>query len=86
MFLQCGLGLEDGPTLLADMRLDIRMLPLDVLPDVSESIAIELTDPTFVVLLSIVSFEVKLLVLDVAEGLTAHITDMLWFLMDQYML
>lgn len=37
------------------MGLDVRMLPLDVLPDVGEGIAVELTDSTLVVLLSIVS-------------------------------
>lgn len=37
------------------MGLDVGMLPLDVLPDVGEGIAVELTDPTLVVLLPIVS-------------------------------
>lgn len=37
------------------MGLDVRMLPLNVLPDVGEGIAVELTDSTLVVLLSIVS-------------------------------
>lgn len=86
MFLECSLGLEDGSALLADVGLDVRMLPLDVLPDVGEGIAIELTDPTLVVLLPIVSFEVELLVLDVTEGLTTHITDMLRLFMDQNVL
>lgn len=86
MFLECSLGLEDGSALLADMGLDVRMLPLDVLPDVGEGIAVELTDPTLVVLLPIVSFEVELLVLDVTEGLTTHITDMLRLFMDQNVL
>lgn len=86
MFLECSLGLEDGSALLADMGLDVGMLPLDVLPDVGEGIAVELTDPTLVVLLPIVSFEVELLVLDVTEGLTTHITDMLRLFMDQNVL
>lgn len=86
MFLECSLGLEDGSALLADVGLDVRMLPLDVLPDVGEGIAVELTDPTLVVLLPIVSFEVELLVLDVTEGLTTHITDMLRLFMDQNVL
>lgn len=86
MFLECSLGLEDGSALLADVGLDVGMLPLDVLPDVGEGIAVELTDPTLVVLLPIVSFEVELLVLDVTEGLTTHITDMLWLFMDQNVL
>lgn len=41
------------------MGLDVRMLPLDVLPDVGEGIAVELTDPTLVVLLPIVSATTK---------------------------
>lgn len=86
MFLECSLGLEDGSALLADVGLDVGMLPLDVLPDVGEGIAVELTDPTLVVLLPIVSFEVELLVLDVTEGLTTHITDMLRLFMDQNVL
>lgn len=86
MFLECSLGLEDGSALLADVGLDVRMLPLDVLPDVGEGIAVELTDPTLVVLLPIVSFEVELLVLDVTEGLTTHITDMLRLFVDQNVL
>lgn len=53
--LECSLGLEDGSALLADVGLDVGMLPLDVLPDVGEGIAVELTDPTLVVLLPIVS-------------------------------
>lgn len=86
MFLECSLGLEDGSALLADVGLDVGMLPLDVLPDVGEGIAVELTDPTLVVLLPIVSFEVELLVLDVTEGLTTHITDMLRLFVDQNVL
>lgn len=86
MFLECSLGLEDGSALLADVGLNVGMLPLDVLPDVGEGIAVELTDPTLVVLLPIVSFEVELLVLDVTEGLTTHITDMLRLFMDQNVL
>lgn len=86
MFLEYSLGLEDGSALLADVGLDVGMLPLDVLPDVGEGIAVELTDPTLVVLLPIVSFEVELLVLDVTEGLTTHITDMLRLFMDQNVL
>lgn len=86
MFLECSLGLEDGSALLADVGLDVGMLPLDVLPDVGEGIAVELTDPTLVVLLPIVSFEVELLVLDVTEGLTTNITDMLRLFMDQNVL
>lgn len=86
MFLECSLGLEDGSALLTDVGLDVGMLPLDVLPDVGEGIAVELTDPTLVVLLPIVSFEVELLVLDVTEGLTTHITDMLRLFMDQNVL
>lgn len=86
MFLECSLRLEDGSALLADVGLDVGMLPLDVLPDVGEGIAVELTDPTLVVLLPIVSFEVELLVLDVTEGLTTHITDMLRLFMDQNVL
>lgn len=86
MFLECSLGLEDGSALLADVGLDVGMLPLNVLPDVGEGIAVELTDPTLVVLLPIVSFEVELLVLDVTEGLTTHITDMLRLFMDQNVL
>lgn len=86
MFLECSLRLEDGSALLADVGLDVGMLPLDVLPDVGEGIAVELTDPTLVVLLPIVSFEVELLVLDVTEGLTTHITDMLRLFMNQNVL